>query len=36
MSNPFSNSMGIETVEKYVGVASVGEVSAIHLGSHSL
>lgn len=36
MPNPFSDSMGIKTVEKRVGVASVGGVSIIHLISQPL
>lgn len=36
MPNLFSDSMGIKTVEKHVGVASVGGLSVIHLVSHPL
>lgn len=36
MPNPLSDSMGINTVGKHVGVASVGGVSVIHLVSHPL
>lgn len=36
MPNPFPDSMGIRTVEKYVGVTSVGGVSVIHLVSYPL
>lgn len=36
MPSPFSDSMGIRTVEKHVGVTSIGGVSVIHLVSHPL